>query len=97
MEKICKYELEIADEQKINIPAFSRILSVQAQHDKLCLWAVVETEMPLSEIEILIVGTGNECPEGCWDNPPIYNNKFLGTVQMHNGLVWHVFTRSYNA
>lgn len=97
MEKIFKYELEITDEQTIDMPSLSRILSVQEQNGKLCLWAVVEEKNAIKPRKIIICGTGNPLPDGLrefsYDAPSGYTTEFIGTVQMSYGLVWHVFAK----
>lgn len=96
MEKILKYELKITDEQVIDIPSGSRVLSVQEQRGVLCLWAVVDgSKQSTGNFKIRIFGTGNPLPNGLldfsYDAPSGYNIEFVGTVQMSNGLVWHIF------
>jgi hypothetical protein len=97
MEKIFKYELEIKDEQFINMPSMHRILSVQEQNGKLCLWAIVEEGNKMCNQKILICGTGNLLSDGLigfsYGAPYGFMINFIGTVQMPDGLVWHVFSK----
>lgn len=81
--KIFKYPLRLVDEQKIALPQRSQILTVQMQNEALCLWALVDPNLPLEKRIIRVVGTGNEFddPEKCF---------YLGTVQ-ERVFVWHVF------
>lgn len=79
---------------------FTEILTVQKQGDNIVLWVEnslskynekYNTFFPREErdkvaLEISILGTG-------WD----YENegqKYIGTVQMDDGLVWHVYARA---
>lgn len=84
---IWKYQLKITDQQTIEIPCEHKILSVAQQNGILCMWVEVNPDAYLSEVDIVICGTGNPIPhiEG-------YNLIFVGTVVM-NPFVWHVFKR----
>lgn len=85
---IWKFELKITDYQTVMIPFGASALSVQAQNDKICLWAIVDPKAKLSPYRFRIVGTGNNA-----DDLGVDKTSFLGTVQTHNGaLVWHVFS-----
>lgn len=86
MTTIHKYSLEITDTQVIQTPHFPHPLSVQEQGGRLVLWAAVDTSRPMFPMTIRIVGTGN--PFG--DSSSCVH---IGTVQMPNGLVWHVFRK----
>lgn len=88
MKNIFKYPLQITDEQTVVMPKESIILSAQYQEkeDTICLWAIVETPVLFRpQRNIVIIGTGN----------PIHKNldtlALIGTAQMPNGLVFHVF------
>lgn len=85
MKVIYKYPLMVADVQEIMLPEHGDFLDVQCQHDKICMWAVVDTDEPLAKRTVYIVPTGGEfkLPAGVL---------YLGTVQMLRGtFVWHVF------
>lgn len=82
MRTIWKYELRIADEQKVRMPQGSRILSVGNQNGTICIWALVHSDSPLSDRKIRMYGTGYPCYES--------SGNFVGTVQ-DGPLVWHVF------
>ena len=84
MKTIWKYELQVAGEQKINMPHNSRILSVQVQDIHPCIWALVDTERVLEERTFRIVGTGYPID--------FSTDKYIGTFQQFNGkLVYHLF------
>lgn len=83
--RIWKYELRITDEQELEMPMFSEILSVADQHGSLCLWAAGDTKLPKVKRTIEIIGTGNPIKDPGW-------RKFIGTVSM-GSFVWHVFER----
>lgn len=87
MKTIWKFELDITDGQEITMPSLNApIIAVQAQNDKICLWAVVNPEFKQPQIrKIFIVGTGNPFPD-------VQSFRYLDTVQTHDGrAVWHVF------
>ena len=81
---VWKFPLEIADWQKIVMPAGAEILFVGVQREQLCLWAKVNPEAPKGERLFRIVGTGHEFNEN--------NLMYLGSVFLNNGrLVFHIF------
>jgi hypothetical protein len=84
MMKIFKYPLSLSGEQIITAPDEWRPLSVQAQHGWITIWAMVNSSKPERQYKIRIFGTGHEIPDA-------YAMSYLGTVQDHTGLVWHVF------
>jgi len=86
MNKIYKYELQIKDSQSFQINSDYKILSVAEQNGKLCMWVLVNLNNPITWMNIEIIGTGNQI-----DEQLMQHNKFIGSVVMHNGFVWHVF------
>lgn len=81
---IWKYELNTNNEQFVYMPLGAKILTVQIQDAKLCLWAKVNpNNLPVPR-KILIRGTGEDA-SGVGD--------YLGTFQVYGGkIVFHVFT-----
>lgn len=91
MTTIWKYSLDLTDEQQLKIPKGSQILAVQVQRGDLVLWAIVDTEAPMEERGIVIVGTGHPFPN-------VGIARHIGTVQMMDGaLIWHVFEKARKA
>lgn len=89
---IYKYELEPAAVQIIYLPAFAQVLSVNNQHDKMVVYALVDVfpETVKEPIEFRIVGTGN-------DASGIDGSTFLGTVSLNHGaLMFHTFYKVLN-
>ncbi len=83
--KIYKYPLELADRGVVAMPAGSKILTVQTQHNVICLWAEVEPDGVPEQRTFAVIGTGHA------DIPPA-NRDYIGTVQQFDGsLVWHVY------
>lgn len=86
MRSIYKYEIT---EQGMPISApITNFLSVQTQHDKICVWAEVDTEMEDRHFLFTIIGTG-------WELDKINNfdkAMYLGTVQYLDGeYIWHIY------
>ncbi len=66
------------------MPAGAEILSVQAQHGDVQMWALVDANRPSEPREFVAYGTGHPMP-----NDP---GKFIDTFQIENGaLIFHVF------
>lgn len=66
----------------IEVPIESETLSIQMQNGNICVWMLVDTELPKEKITFEVYRTGWEIP-----------NKGLchsGTVQ-DGSMVWHVF------
>jgi len=82
MKAIYKYILEITASQTIMMPKNSSILCVQNQEGKICIWAIVDPDTPLTLTTFKIYGTGHRHKE--------ISGKYLATVQI-DIYVWHVF------
>lgn len=90
MRAIWKFPLEIKDEQIVKMPLNSYILCVQEQPENgLCLWAIVDTSEKRIGCNICIYGTGHKLPD------ERIERDYIGTVQMKDGYVWHVFKHGY--
>ena len=92
--KIYKYPLEITDRQVIPTGYLAAYpLSVAEQNGQLALWAYMDDKsIPqlrdknnTYELVVEIVGTGQNFDE---------TMRYVGTVVMSNGFVWHVFAES---
>ena len=84
--RVYKYHLEIDDEVRLQMPEGAKILTVQTQNGKPCIWAAVN---PLcshtEERRFRIAGTGHNVDDALAEN-------YVGTFQMYDGrLVFHVF------
>jgi hypothetical protein len=70
--------------QHIHMPQGSKILTVQMQHGRPRIWALVCEANPIVTRVIKIFGTGHE-----FVGDP---DSYIGTFQEDDGaLVWHVF------
>ena len=86
MNTIWKFELEDTDEQTIEAPDNSKVLTVQVQHGITCLWMLVDPNTPVRKYGVRIFGTGH--PVNISGDDWVY----AGTYQLHNGLfIGHVF------
>lgn len=84
---IWKYPIEARDEEAVSMAKGARILTVQVQAGKPCLWAMVNPNAPmLEERKIYTYGTGHPI-----DKDP-ETLEYIGTYQLTGlGLVFHVF------
>jgi len=88
MKTIWKYPLQCTDHQEVMMPEGSKILCVQTQAGRPCLWALVDAD-PLTtkhRRRILVSGTGHHLPEP-------FHGHYIGTFQLEGdgALVFHVF------
>jgi hypothetical protein len=88
MQTIWKYILEAVDQQFLELPLHTEILSVANQGDNIVLYALVNPEIKTTKNHrIEVYGTGHQIQDS-----NLSDLKFLGTVLMYNGsLVFHVF------
>lgn len=84
--KIFKYPFNITNDEGFyvfSIPDRSRILCVQDQDGKICMWAEVSEDFPTVERKFQILGTGK--------NFTVELDRFyIGSVQQES-FVWHVY------
>jgi hypothetical protein len=81
---IWKYELAPMGVTSLDMPAGSLVLHVGEQLGVPVLWALVEPSREIERRTVRVYGTGH----------PITADglgRYVGTVQMASGLVWHVF------
>ena len=91
MRKIFKYQIRVEDEATLCVPGDFVLIHIGEQHGAIVAWCVVEVDdAGLASIRsvdrgLCIRGTGQ----------PFKGNegKHISTVQMSNGLVWHIFWR----
>ena len=86
---IWKYEIRLDKrEASVRLPVGAKVLSIQEQHDKPMLWALVDTEETETYVQrYTVVGTGHKV------SPSI--EPHVATVQLQSGyLVLHFFEKS---
>lgn len=89
MKTIYKYPIEVTDEQTLTLPVNSQILTVQAQGNTPCIWAMIDTaETRTEQIAVRVYGTGH----------PIADSErqiYIGTFQLLGGqFVFHAFYKN---
>lgn len=82
MKTIWKQPLSSTGE--VFFPKGAKFLCVQTQLDEPHVWALVDSDFPNCSYLLGVYGTGHVIKE----DP----GKYLGTFQLKNGLVFHVFT-----
>jgi hypothetical protein len=82
---IYKYELRCdhGATQSFSIPEQHKVLSVQMQHGKVCVWILVNLKTPLTTLKFHVFGTGHEIET-------VLGLDYLDTVQ-EGPYVWHIF------
>ena len=59
MLNVFKYDVEVGDYFKINLPQGAQILKVEEQHGYPRLWALVDPQKPIECREFRFAGTGH--------------------------------------
>ena len=85
---IYRYELKITDYQVISTTTPPLAVAPGRNHNGIDLWAFNIENVKTVPRSIYILGTGN--PISVF----LDLNRYIGTVVMPNGLVWHVFEGS---
>ncbi len=84
---VWKFPFHTTDNVVIEMPKGAQVLSIQTQHGKPCMWALVDPEAPKVNRLFRVFGTGHPIP--FFEE----NLSYDGTYQEQGGdLVWHVFT-----
>ncbi len=81
--QVWKYPLDLREYQTIEMPMGAELLTFQTQNDVATLWALVNETQNKTTRLFRIAGTGNPIDDKI--------KSYVGTVQMQNGLVWHLF------
>lgn len=86
--KIFKYPILVTDVQSLEMPAGAKVLSIAEQHERVCIWALVDPSAPIVLRRLVIHGTGHQADD-------IVGMQFVGTFISHGGtLVFHAFIES---
>lgn len=85
-DRIFKYELNLVSRQHVSVPKGSKILSVQSQNERLCLWAMVDQKEKPETRVMEVVGT----EQAFKTLDPDQSRVHLETLQQ-SGMVWHIF------
>lgn len=81
--KVFKYPVDLIQHFNIQIPHAAKLLSFQVQDNVPMIWALVDENQPLEERKFRVAGTGHPIDDSV--------KAYVGTIQMANGLVWHLF------
>lgn len=80
-----KYKLPIVDGIiEIELPTKGGVTEIVEQNEELFIWALVDANTPLKTKKFIMFPTGKQIEE-------IHKLRFIKTVVMSNGLVWHIF------
>lgn len=86
MQSVYKYTIPMEDYFSLDLPKEAKILTVQEQHGKPQLWALVKQDEPNKKRSFRLVGTGHPIEE----SPETLN--YIGTFQLAGGgFIGHVF------
>jgi hypothetical protein len=81
--------LRVDDSQTVLMPEGAEVLTVQAQRDIPCMWAMVDPSKPKVPRDFETFGTGHTIREDMGTD-----RTYVGTYQIRGGgLVFHVFER----
>ena len=80
---IWKFPLPVADDFTLDMPVGAEILTVQMQHHRPALWAIVSTDLELERRRFLVRGTGLPFSGE--------EQNYIATWQ-DGGFVWHLFS-----
>jgi DNA-directed RNA polymerase subunit RPC12/RpoP len=82
--KIYKFSFSMEDEFKISMPEGSEVLTVQIQGGVPRIWAIVDTDVPLTARRFCMRRTGHAFKGN--------EGKYIGTFQLNEGtMVFHLF------
>lgn len=84
MKTIYKYTLDTTSVQKIPMPAFARVLTIQMQRGVPVLWALVEINATMRDRVFETILTGHAIQSG-------HKREYIGTYQIGTDRVFHVF------
>ena len=85
MKAVWKFPLGFADYTLVDMPRGAVLLFAAMQEDRLCLWALVDTDAPTKPRSFRIAGTGHPIRD---EDAP----RWVGTVMLHGAnLIFHVF------
>ena len=85
MKTIWKFAMPFDDVATVMIPQGATMLSVGVQDEMPMIWAVVDSEAPLTARRFRVAGTGHRLDLES-------TVQFIGTIQLENGrFIFHIF------
>jgi len=87
MQTVYKYSIHIDDIIELSLPVGAEILKADIQHNKLCLWVLIDpNESNNTTRKLCIAGTGHQI------DAPKSSLTYINTFFMEDlGLVFHCF------
>ena len=86
MNTVYKFELPTDDYFSVDIPEDAKVLTVQTQHQKPCMWVLLDPNKPTNKRTFRLAGTGHPITE---DSEILL---YIGTFQLFNGsFIGHLF------
>ena len=82
---IWKFQFEIGDIVRIDMPVGAKVLHVESQHGVPCMWALVDPHSPTQARDFRIFGTGHHI-----DSSMLELLTHVATFQQ-GSFVWHLF------
>lgn len=84
MTTVWKFQFDIKDKTSVKIPCKHKIIKVDTDtNNQPCLWAFVDRESPLVDMNLLIYGTGHDISSSIKD--------YIGSIKL-GWHIWHIFT-----
>ena len=84
MKTIYKYPLEVKDLVRISMPRGAKVIHAGFDpQERLCVWAIVDTDRPLHVRAFCVAGTGNP-----FESPDMWEH--INTVRI-GPFIWHIF------
>ena len=83
MQTIWNFPFALSGSIEIQLPEGARIIHVGMRGESPCLWAMVNTKVPMKLRRFRVFGTGHPIPE-------LSHDQFIGTV-FQGCFVWHIF------
>lgn len=89
MKSIWKYQIPLEDKFSLEIHEGARILALQTQEDRPCIWCLVDNMKPRHVRHFETYGTGHVITGAALDP----GSQYIGTYQVRSigTLVFHVF------
>ena len=84
MRRILKFQLGLIAAARVAAASPGDVVHVGEQFGGLCAWVLVDESQP-AQASLVVRGTGDYAYAG---------EEHVGTAQMSDGLVWHVFWRA---
>ena len=88
MKIVYEYPLHLMEQQVLQLPGYAQILDIQKQDDQYRLWALVDTDTPLKDYVVTMVGTGQPIPDFVDLRGAVFNRS-----TPDGWAVWHWFVQ----